>query len=153
MHTWAGATRPRAACPSGDCAVLTLTVPFPHHHDLTIILRSAPASLSHCCDALTQPSTTVSLRPNESPIHPRASTAAPAHLSRPRSCRAHGRSPRPATSTYTSPFRATTPAALSNHLCTCLRTVNFVRFASLEFPCASIALRTVARDLHLRAAI
>jgi hypothetical protein len=46
---------------------------LPHHHDFTIILRGAPAYLSHCCDALTQTSTTVSLRIlHDSPIHPRA---------------------------------------------------------------------------------
>lgn len=40
---------------------LARTVAVPHHHDFTIILRGAPASLSHCCDALTLTTTSVFL--------------------------------------------------------------------------------------------
>lgn len=77
-------------------AVQSSPSPTQHHHDLAILPRGAPAPLSHCCDALTQPSTTLSLRTLTTLLSPpRAPRLAPVATSASASASASAPAPAP----------------------------------------------------------
>lgn len=134
--------RARAAACHQAIPVTCPPSPNPPHHDFTIILRGAPASLSHCCDALTQPSTTVSLQiPHASPIHP-------VHPSRSCPCCPADRSPRPTTSTAQQrPWTSVSTFARVSGPPASLASSSWI------LPRASVAPRAVVHHLQLRAAV